>query len=128
MKLPSEGYPVLAVPCVGVMGWVFPRINVLDLLGLNDYVIARTPTDPSESRTPRRMAHERPAPRGYVEAFAPNVVVNETRATVVIHPRAKPLTAADIRAIEQKWGRWARERASRPWAASDASLTDPTTR
>jgi len=49
----------------------------------------------------RSMAHERRPPAGYFEAFAPNVVVAGGVAKAV--PRAVPLTAERIRAIEAEW-------------------------
>jgi len=42
---------------------------VIDLLGLNDYVIARTRVPPQEMR---HMAHERRPPPGYIECFRPD--------------------------------------------------------
>ena len=49
----------------------------------------------------RAMAHERHPPPGYVEAFAPNVVVEHGVARA--QPRQQPLTAERIRAIESQW-------------------------
>lgn len=54
---------------VGLVGWVFPNVAVIDLLGLNDFVIARTRVPPQETR---HMAHERRPPPGYVECFRPD--------------------------------------------------------
>jgi arabinofuranosyltransferase len=48
------------------------------------------------------MAHERMPPPGYVEAFEPNVEVGPDGA-VLVQPRATPMTAARIRAIEAEW-------------------------
>jgi hypothetical protein len=53
----------------------------------------------------RAMAHEHHPPPGYVEAFEPNVVVD--RGVARARPRAQPMTAERIRAIEAEW----RERA-----------------
>ena len=50
---------------------------------------------------PRRMAHERVPPPGYVEAFDPNVTVVD--GVVTVRPRAVPLTAERVRAIEAEW-------------------------
>jgi len=49
----------------------------------------------------RQMAHERLPPPGYVAAFDPNVTMAGGVATV--RPRAVPLTADRIRAIEAEW-------------------------
>jgi hypothetical protein len=39
----AHDVPVVAFTGVGLGGWVLPDIAVLDLLGLNDWVVARTP-------------------------------------------------------------------------------------
>jgi len=52
----------------------------------------------------RSMAHERHPPPGYVEAFEPNVVVQGGIATA--RPRAVPLTAERVRALEAEWRAW----------------------
>jgi arabinofuranosyltransferase len=49
----------------------------------------------------RSMAHERHPPPGYVEAFAPNVTIADGVATA--QPRAEPLTAERVRALEAEW-------------------------
>jgi arabinofuranosyltransferase len=50
---------------------------------------------------PRRIAHERKAPPGYIEALRPNVELwyREVRRT----ERQPPLLPADLRAIERQW-------------------------
>ncbi|MFO1528719.1 MAG: hypothetical protein U1F77_03025 [Kiritimatiellia bacterium] len=57
---------MLAEWCVGVPAWMLPHVVIIDRLGLNDHVIARTP--PLELN--RRMAHG-DAPGGMWRAFAP---------------------------------------------------------
>src|SRR5262249_55450318 len=99
-KLPREGFPVLAFQAVGVASWTLPGVNVLDLLGLNDRVIARAPVGAQRFRG---MAHERTAPEGYVDCFRPNVSL-ASGGGVRIVPRDPPLTAADIQACERTWG------------------------
>lgn len=42
-SISGEGFPVLAAVSVVVISWVLPKVYIIDLLGLNDYVIARTP-------------------------------------------------------------------------------------
>jgi arabinofuranosyltransferase len=66
-----EGRPVLVERSVGVPGWVLPGVAIIDLLGLNDAVVARTPVD--RPNLARSMAHDRLPPPGYVECFRPNV-------------------------------------------------------
>jgi hypothetical protein len=63
--------PVMDVGTVGVIGWRMPQLVVLDSLGLNDPVIAHF----GLHVTPRRMAHERRPPPGYVECFQANVTL-----------------------------------------------------
>ncbi len=91
-----DGLPVLAAEIVGVVGWTYPRLAVIDLLGLNDAVVARAPVDGSRGR---RMAHERRPPAGYVECFAPNVVFRNGKASRRL--RAEPLSAARVEACER---------------------------
>jgi hypothetical protein len=100
LKLTSEDYPVMvAYGGIGWLGWILPKINLLDLNGLNDYVIARSPARPKEVRI---MAHDRIYPAEYVAAFQPNVFFTED-GIVRVKPREKPLRAEDIQAIEGEW-------------------------
>ena len=74
-------------------------MNIIDLLGLNDFVIARNPVDASRFRG---MAHERRAPEGYAECFRPNVFLAPGGGVRLV-PREEPLTAAAIRECEDLW-------------------------
>jgi arabinofuranosyltransferase len=94
-KIPREGLPVYSARSVGVPAWVFPHVNVIDMLGLNDWVVARTPVKTDRMR---RMAHTRKAPEGYVDSFRPNVSEDGT-----VTARAEPLTEDEIRSLEAKW-------------------------
>jgi hypothetical protein len=49
------------------------------------------------------MAHERPAPPGYVESFMPNIQIAGEDRTLIEVPRARPLTDARIREIEREY-------------------------
>lgn len=91
-----DSYPVHAAFSVGVPGWVFARANIIDVLGLNDHVIAR---NPHLGSGPRRMAHARRPPKGYVECFRANMNVGPTE----VHRRTIPLTAADIEKCESEY-------------------------
>ena len=93
---PGE-YPVMALTMVGVAGWVFPHVNIIDEYGLNDYVIAR---HPPVDRPHRLMAHDRQAPPGYVEAFEPNLIVAADEQ-IARYPRRSELTAQKIRDTER---------------------------
>jgi len=97
LELPSNGYPVYVAGSVGVVSWVLPRVNVIDMLGLNDYVVARNP----EITAFIAMAHERRPPDGYVECFAPNVELDGNH--VRINERSDPLTAEKITACEKQF-------------------------
>lgn len=55
----------------------------------------------------RAMAHERHAPPGYVAAFRPNVTV--VGGAPAVAPRAQPLDAAALRAVEAAWRQKARD-------------------
>lgn len=97
MELSAEGYPVLTAGSVGVISWVLPKVNIIDILGLNDYVAARNP----ETTSYIAIAHERRPPDGYLECFFPNVDLNQGH--FVISERPAPLTAARIVACEQQF-------------------------
>jgi arabinofuranosyltransferase len=97
-SIPEERYPVFTTDSVGMPGWVFPHMAILDRKGLNDLVIARGRVRPTRRR---QMAHERRPPPGYIECFEPNIHV--TGGQVVAVRRKKPLTADDIRACETRW-------------------------
>jgi arabinofuranosyltransferase len=95
LELSDAGYPVITAGSVGVISWVLPKANVIDMLGLNDYVAARNP----ELTSFIAMAHERRPPDGYLECFTPNVAVDQDH--FVISERSVPLTAEKIKACEQ---------------------------
>jgi arabinofuranosyltransferase len=99
--LPAADYPVLAASAVGYPAWNMPNVAILDRLGLNDLVVARTPPLHTE-QTRRRMAHDREAPEAYVACFRPNVKIG-AKGHARIVPRAVPLTAEEIRACEDTW-------------------------
>ena len=95
--LPAADYPVFFFPAIGIPAWRLPHINILDVHGLNDYVIARTPPEPTAERM---MAHERTPPAGYVECFQPNVRL-VAPGQVKVFPRA--LSAEQIADCETRW-------------------------
>jgi len=86
---------ILAVGSVGVVGWVLPEVAILDRYGLNDRVVARHPIE----RHPRKMAHDRGPPPGYVECFQPNLV---WRRRLVERPDRTPASDERIRFCEAR--------------------------
>lgn len=99
-----EERAILKADAVGYLGWVFPGVAIIDAMGLNDLVIART--DLSRKRREfRLMAHDRGPPRGYVECFRPNVLVRRDKDHLVFtpEPRSLPLTDEDIMRCESKY-------------------------
>lgn len=101
-KIPADDHPVmLSFGGIGGLGWVLPHVAIVDLHGLNDYVVARSPADRSKTR---KMAHDRIPPEEYTRSFRPNVFLGKNR-TVIVSPRPEPLTSEEIVAIEKKW--WA---------------------
>ncbi|MET0390652.1 MAG: hypothetical protein ABW321_32065, partial [Polyangiales bacterium] len=83
----QSDHPLAAAGTIGVIGWVLPGCYVLDILGLNDYVVARTPLPEGQERY---MAHDRSVPPGYLERLMPNVSIKGHALT--IYPRPTPLT------------------------------------
>jgi arabinofuranosyltransferase len=98
LQISREGDPLLAAWSVGVPGWAMPNVHIIDGLGLNDHVIARTPAPGSAART---MAHSRRPPEGYIESYQPNVEVRQ--GEVVIGKRLLPFTRESIAANERHW-------------------------
>jgi arabinofuranosyltransferase len=96
-----DGRPTYALGVVGVAGWTLPHVAVIDVLGLNDWVVARSPAPSETEGELRLMAHDRRPPPGYVQCFQPNVVAGFGRAHA--RPRRTPLTDADIRACEMRF-------------------------
>ena len=97
----DSGFPVMAARLVGVAGWVFPRLNIIDELGLNDYVIARSPSPPAHGAETRQMAHERSAPPGYVASYRPNFGFWLVPPRII--PRREAFTAETIVGLEREW-------------------------
>lgn len=86
-----------AIGTVGVVGWSLPQVAIIDILGLNDAVVARNP----DLRPGRYMTHERRPADGYVESFRPNVSLTETQ--LIVTPRELPLRPAEVLEIERSW-------------------------
>jgi arabinofuranosyltransferase len=86
---------IFATRHVGVPGWIFPNVNVVDELGLTDAIVAREGV-PSEDR---QMAHERNPPAGYVECFRTNIYLQNG---VHVREGIAPLTDDEVRACESR--------------------------
>jgi arabinofuranosyltransferase len=83
---------------IGVPGWNLPDVAVIDKLGLNDVVVARTPVAAGKFST---MAHDRRPPSGYVACFRPNVTAAKGRRHE--RPRAIPLLEDEIVSCESRF-------------------------
>lgn len=97
LAMSPSGFPVLTANAAGVVSWVLPRVNIIDYFGLNDWVVARNP----DVLDLTLIAHERQPPIGYVECFAPNVLLSNR--SVAVPERAVPLTAPKIIECEQRY-------------------------
>ncbi|MFH1844205.1 MAG: hypothetical protein ABIF77_13450 [bacterium] len=96
-----DHYPIMSIPSVGVPGWVLPNVAIIDLFGLNDYVIARN-KESDRGAERREMAHNRFPPAGYVECFVPNTRWTRDQG-VVVYQRSVAVTPAKIRNCEEQW-------------------------
>jgi arabinofuranosyltransferase len=97
--LAEEENPVITAVSVGVVGWVFPNAHVIDPLGLNDYVIARSRVTDGRLRA---MAHERRPPPGYLAAFRPQLRI-DAELRMKQQKRDPPLSDAEIRDVEARF-------------------------
>lgn len=97
----AADHPVGAIGTIGVVSWVLPSCAILDMRGLCDYVIARTPSHVGY------LGHDRKAPEGYMQQFQPNVTIEG--GDVRIRPRPRPLTDQQIRDVEQYYRGLVRE-------------------
>lgn len=93
----EHGHPVLVESTVGWPGWTLPQVAIIDSLGLNDRVVARTERP---THMPRRLAHDRSPPPGYLQCFEPNVGFKAGQ--VDIRPRELP----DERIVECETREW----------------------
>lgn len=96
LQISGEGIPVHEVYSVGVPAWTLPHVAIIDMLGLNDAIVARNPV--SGKRT-RMMGHDRRPPKGYVECFQPNVNVRAGRAI----ERPRMLTPDEVVSCETRF-------------------------
>jgi arabinofuranosyltransferase len=92
-----EERAVLAQGMVGVPGWVLPGVAIIDIYGLNDWVVARNRVKGTHDR---QMGHDRSPPPGYVECFRPNVRLGPHGLEV--RERRVPLTDRQIQVCEER--------------------------
>jgi arabinofuranosyltransferase len=104
-RVPWEDRHVSPLISVGVPGWVFPEVAIIDLKGLNDRVIARIPEERLKNKK-RNMAHDRKAPRAYVNCFMPDFFVGMKGIAYTggyeLRARTAPLDDAKIRDCESR--------------------------
>jgi arabinofuranosyltransferase len=98
-QITADGVPVHVAMEVGYVAWVLPNVAIIDGFGLNDYYIAR-----NLENVAMRMAHSRTPPPGYLDAFAPNVVVVD--GTWVKLERKRSFAEDDVRRIERLYDVW----------------------
>jgi arabinofuranosyltransferase len=110
LRLGKEDLPVMVIHTVGVPSWSLPNVNMIDALGLNDYVIARSPFKPGQRKI---MAHGRSAPDNYLESYYPNVMVRSGHSVEII-PRNIAFTAERIEKLERDWRNWLNKGGPRP--------------
>ena len=91
---------------VGVIGWIWPEVYVIDIHGLNDEIVADAGVTREMER--RLMAHELKAPDGYVECFRPNLEVEDRRSVVEV--RTPELTESDMVSCLDEFRTFARNR------------------
>jgi arabinofuranosyltransferase len=113
MALDPQGpFPVLVMGSVGVVGWVLPKVSIIDMFGLNDRVVAHRK---HRGFRKRHMGHDLRPPPGYTECFEPNVTIspsprgmpNPPKTAIRVVKRKRPLTPERIRACEDKFfGGW----------------------
>jgi arabinofuranosyltransferase len=97
-QLPWSERAVAIMGSVGVPSWNMPEVAIIDLKGLNDWVIARSP----QVLPVRQMAHDRMPPLEYVLCFRPNVFIDKAEGKMIVKGRNPPLTDEDIRACESR--------------------------
>jgi arabinofuranosyltransferase len=98
-EITGEGLPVFAFGAVGLVSWVLPHVNIIDLHGLNDSVIARLPMTPGAERM---MAHDRLGPEAYVAGFRPDLILLPDKGLSAVR-RAERLTPEQIVEHQRRW-------------------------
>jgi arabinofuranosyltransferase len=98
-EITGDDLPVFAFAAVGLVSWVLPHVNIIDLHGLNDPVIARLPMAPGAER---QMAHDRLGPEDYVAGFHPNLILVPGKGLSAVR-RAERLTPEQIVAHQRRW-------------------------
>ncbi|MSP57149.1 MAG: hypothetical protein EXR69_16365 [Myxococcales bacterium] len=108
---PWGARPLTRLGSVGVVGWTYADVAIIDVFGLNDLVVARWKTR-AEAGLDRRAAHDRLYPAGYMDCWRFNVTGGDTPATLnlMFHPEVPAMTDDEIRRCETIWFARALER------------------
>ena len=72
---------VMAAATIGVLFYYLPELTVIDMHGLTDVIVARTPLN-RKSNSERKMAHDRLPPPGYLQERGANIIVHGAERTV----------------------------------------------
>jgi arabinofuranosyltransferase len=98
MKLKWATRPTIEEGAVGMVGWIFPEVAVIDTKGLNNWIVARTGV-PFKSNKGRKMAHDRQAEQEYINCLRPNILVANQQITIF----DRELTDQDIARCEKEF-------------------------
>lgn len=109
-------FPVLDAAAVGGPGWGLPGVVVLDVLGLNDAVIARS----RHYQPERTLGHDRLPPAGYIDCFKPNAytamaTLVDGRLVDLVTPPSRWYDAQDLREPLPPPRAWEGPVEVRPW-------------
>ena len=71
---------VMPAKALGIRFYYIPELRAIDMYGLTDAAIARTPSN-HKSNSERRMAHDRHPPPGYLKERGANIIVYRAART-----------------------------------------------
>ena len=71
---------VMSVYSLGILSYYLSELTVIDMNGLADAIVARTPSN-HKSNSERRMAHDRQPPPGYLKERGANIIVHRAADT-----------------------------------------------
>ena len=79
-RIPYDGYPTFAAGAVGLVAWVFPNVAMIDIHGLNDWVVANTPVLTEEQRRAAKLGKKAQLFAFFDQDKDGAIVVDELRA------------------------------------------------